>query len=152
MGIFSMIARRKEAFQKTKEAINKSQVEIAMGKLQRQEQRNARVAQLSEAKQKLRDARQIEADLKADQMRQVDKGPSKLKQLGQGLAGHMNKAKVGSAKRGKLTQPPMVGVPTSVQNQPASTQQGGIFGGQRNLDVGGEKGSPFNQQKPKRLF
>lgn len=146
MGIMGMIAKTKKGFHDTR-------IKIISGKTAKLQEANLREAELTKAKQEYREARQIRADLQADQMKQVEgERPSKLKAFGQGVAKHINKAKVPKATQGKVTQPPMVGVPTSVQNQPASTQQGGIFGGQRNIDVGGESGSPFNQQKSKRIF
>lgn len=147
MGILGMIAKTKKGFHDTR-------IKIISGKTAKIQEANLREAELTRAKQEYREARQIKADLRADQMKQVEgEQPSKLKALGQGLQKHMDKAKVPKATHGKVTQPPMVGVPTSNLNQPASTQQGGIFGGQRNIDVGGETGSPFNQQnKSKRLF
>lgn len=149
MGIMGMIARTKKGFHDTR-------IKIISGKTAKLQEANLREAELTKAKQEYREARQIRADLRADQQMQVEgEKPSRLKAFGQGVAKHMNesKAKVPSAKHTKVTQPPMVGVPTSNLNQPASTQQGGIFGGQRNIDVGGESGSPFNQpNKAKRLF
>lgn len=146
MGIMGMIAKTKKGFHDTR-------IKIISGQTAKIQEANLREAELTRAKQEYREARQIRADLRADQLKQVEgEKPSKLKALGQGMAKHMNQAKVPSAKHTKVSQPPMVGVPTSNLNQPTSTQQGGIFGGQRNIDVGGERGSPFNQQKPKRLF
>jgi len=99
---------------------------------------NLAEAQLTKEKQELREAQQIRADLRADQMKQVERQqPSKLKRLGQGMAGHMKKAK---AKQNR----PMIGVPQSRTPTQTGASQGGIFGGQRNLDVGGNSGSPFN--------
>lgn len=147
MGIFGMIAKTKKGFHDTR-------IKIIKGQTAKIQESNLREAELTKAKQEYREARQIKADLRADQMKQVEgEQPSRLKAFGQGLSKHMNKASIPSAKQTKVSQPPMVGVPTSNLKQPASTQQGGIFGGQRDIDVGGETGSPFNQpNKSRRLF
>lgn len=134
MGILSMIAKRKESFHKTKEAVAQFKTDVAVGQLERQRQANLREAKLTKAKQELRDARQIQADLRADQMKQVEgQQPSKLRNLGKGMASHFNKGK-GKSK-------PMLGAVQSSGSKGMNTAgQGSPFGGQRNLDVGG--GSP----------
>jgi len=105
---------------------------------------NVAEAELTKQKQELHEAKQIQADLRADQDRKVEGiKPSKIRKLGQGMAKHMNK---------KQSVMPKVGVPVSQINQPASTKQGGIFGGQRNLDVGGNNESPFMHKKKRTLF
>lgn len=141
MGVFSQIAKTKKAFHDTR-------LKILSGQTAKIQEAILKEAELTKAKQELREAKQIRADLRADQVKPVEgEQPSKLKKLGQGLASHMNQNKTG-----KGTKPPMVGVQTSVQNQPASTQQGGIFGGQRNIQVGGERDSPFKHKKGRDLF
>lgn len=145
MGVISEIAKIKGKFHKTR-------LKIISGKTAKLQEANLKEAELIKAKQEYREARQIRADLRADQQLQV-KGeqPSKLKALGTGLQKHMNKAKEKKVQV-QNAKPPMVGVPTSVQNQPSSTAQGGIFGGQRNLEVGGERDSPFKHKKGRDLF
>lgn len=133
MGILSMIAKRKESFHKTREAVAQFKTDVAIGKIERQQQANLREAKLTQAKQELREAQQINADLRADQMQQVQgQQPSKLKNLGKGMAAHMKKQKPkgGGMRLGAVQSTGSRGLNTSGQGSP--------FGGQRNLDVGGK--------------
>lgn len=147
MGIIGSIAKVKGQFHQTR-------LKIIQGKTAKLQDANLKEAELTKAKQEYREARQIRADLKADQMKQVEgERPSKLKAFGQGVAHHINKAKAPKPQRMRTTKPSMIGVPQNRLKQPSSTSQGGIFGGQRNLDVGGETGSPFNKkEKPRSIF
>jgi len=130
MGIIGMIAKTKKGFHDTR-------LKIISGQTARIQEANLKEAEITKAKQEYREARQIRADLRADQMKPIEgEQPSIIKKMGQGMASHMNK-----------TKKPMIGVPTSTQNQPS-----GIFGGQRNLNVGGETDSPFKHKKGKDLF
>lgn len=139
MNIQEIIAKKKQAFHNARLGIIKRKT----AKLQ---EANIKEAEVTEYKQKLREAEQIRADLKADQMKQVEGAqPSKLQRLGKGMAAHMNKTK---AKKGRK-----IGVPRSVETKTTATSQGGIFGGQRNIEVGSMQGSPFvKKDKPKSLF
>ena len=138
MGIIGMIV-------KAKERMVKRQGKLLSRKTQYVESMNVHEAELTRKKQELRQAQQIQADLKADQRIKVEQPgqQSKMKNLGKGMASHMSKGKGAGTP---------IGVPKSVSNQPVSTQQRGIFGGQRNLDVGGEKESPFMHKRKKDLF
>ena len=138
MGIIGMIS-------KAKARMVAGQGKFISLKNQYYNEMNVHEAELTKKKQELRQSQQINADLRADQQQRVEKPgqQNKLKNLGKGMSKHMNKG------RGKGTP---IGVPKSVTNQPVSTQQGGIFGGQRNLDVGGEKESPFVHKRKRDLF
>lgn len=137
MGIFGLIAKTKKGFHDTR-------IKIIKGQTARIQEKNLAEAEITQHKRELYEAKQIHADLRAEQDRKVEGArTSKLKSLGQGLAKHMNK---------KESVMPRVGVPVSRVNQPVSTQQGGIFGGQRNIDVGGETESPFVHRRKRDLF
>jgi len=131
MGVISLIAGIKaKALQ--------GQGKIVKLKTDYYRQTNLAEADLTDQKRQLLEAKQIQADFRAEQNKQVEGvAPNKLKNLGKGMAKQMNKGKKKSV---------MIGVPNSVQNQPVATRQGGIFGGQRNLDVGGNS-SPFGATK-----
>lgn len=141
MGIFGMIARKKAQFQDATVQVRKR---VILRRAEKVQQDNIRQAELTAARQELQQAEIINKDLRAE----APRGPNKLMTLGQNMAQHMEKGKKQYAPKRK----PRVGaIPSSGSRGFESSGQGSPFGGQRNLDVGAEKGSPFNQ-KPRRIL
>lgn len=105
MGILSKIARRKESFHKTKEALSQFKTDVALGRMERQQKANLREAQVLEAKQKHKETTQIRDDFRQAQ------GPSNVQKFGQGLAKVMNKGRQAHAKRQAMNV--KVGAPQS---------------------------------------
>jgi len=144
MGILSIIKERKEQFQN---ATVQRRKQVLMRRTEKIQSDNLRQAELTEARQKLAEAQQINQDLRGASPVQ----PSGLKKFGVGLKNVIDKQK--AKKKGKSIAEKVAGsskgkkvaMPVSSGSQ-GSTSQGGIFGGQRPIDVGGSGGgSPFNQ-------
>ena len=118
MGVMGMIAKAKGQF-------HNKRLSVMEGKTAKLQEANIKEAQVTDAKRKLREAQQIKADLRADQMKRVEKAPtqpSKFRKLAKGMASHMNKQK------------------QSGKGLAVGGSGGSPFGGQRNLNVGGEGG------------
>jgi len=122
MGVMRMIAKAKGQF-------HKRRIQVMEGRTAKLQEANLKEAEITKAKAELREAKQIRADLRADQMKKVEgQQPSKLRKLGQGMAAHMNKQRQSS-------RPLDVG---------GTSGKGSPFGGQRNLNVGGDNGGAFS--------
>jgi len=122
MGVLGMIAKAKGQF-------HNKRIQVMEGRTSRLHEANLKTAEITKAKQELREAEQIKADLRADQMKKVEgKQPSKLRQMAKGMASHMNKQK--QSGRGL--------------DVGGSSGKGSPFQAQRNLAVGGDNGGAFS--------
>lgn len=93
MGVLSKIARRKESFHKTKEALSQFKTDVALGRMERQQKANIREAEVLKAKQDLRESQKTAQDIRTAQ------GPSNVQKFGQGLANVVNKGRQAHAQR-----------------------------------------------------
>jgi hypothetical protein len=125
MGIFGMINAKKEQFRNATVEMRKKAI---LRKAERVENDNVRENDLAVARQRLDTAQTINQDLKGS----APLKPNKLQTFGSNLKKHMDKNKTSSKKTKK-----MIGTSTAGNVGGSSTSQGGIFGGARNLEVGG---------------
>lgn len=137
MGVMSLIAGAKQKF-------HERRMDVLQHKTDKIRKANLKEAELTKAKQQLREAEQIREDLRADQMKQVEKSPrqpSKLAVIGKNMAKHIKaqKAKTGGLK---------IGAPMSSGSKGLNMQgRGSPFGGSGNLQVGGS-GPQFGKAEP----
>jgi hypothetical protein len=140
MGIFATIQAKKDQFHNATVEIRKKAILKEAEKVRAD---NLRQNELLKARQELESAKIINQDLRAGS----PQGPSKLAVFGKNLKAHMDKQKTKNKDR------PTLGVPIAQGPSQTGASQGGVFGGQRNLDVGGTGMSPFNKRdKPKNIF
>lgn len=142
MGILSRIARRKESFRKTKEAVHKLQTDVAIGRMERQQKANLREAELLQAKQNLAESQQIKQDLRTAQ------GPTKMQKFGQGLARTIEKGRASHAKRQAMKV--KVGAPKSTGSVGLKTGSRDVFstGSDNVFGIGGSKQQTDMPKKP----
>jgi hypothetical protein len=135
MSIMGMISKAKEKF-------HQRQMDVVQHKTAKIREQNLKDAELTQAKQELREAQQIREDLRADRMQQIEKGPpSKLATIGKNMARTIKEHKAKVEKRGGGLR---IGAPQSTGSRGLELGvRGDPFGGTRNLDVGG--GSPFSK-------
>ena len=144
MGILNLIREKKEAFQN---ATVQRRKQVLMRRTEKIQADNIRQAELTEARQKLSEAQQINADLRG-----ASPVPSRLQKFGSGVKNALEKHKankkvqsIAEKVAGGQKQTMKVAMPVSSGSQGGTGgSQGSIFGGQRNIEVGQSKGSPFN--------
>lgn len=133
----SLIAGAKQKF-------HERRMDVVQHKTDKIRKANLKEAELTKAKQELREAQQIREDLRAEQMKQVEKAPrqpSKLAIVGKNMAKHIkaHKAKTGGLKLGAPQSSGSRGLDMSGKGNP--------FGGSGGLQVGGS-GPQFGKAEP----
>lgn len=144
MGVLSMIEGAKAKF-------HQRRMDVLQHKTEKIQQENLKQAEITKKKQELREAQQIKEDLRAEQMKTVERaGPTRMQRFGKGLSKTIEKAK----KQTKGFKGLSVGAPQSSGSK--GLQMGGngrdVFGGTSGLNTGG-KGLQFGKaeapKKPK---
>lgn len=131
MGVLGFIAQKKAQFQ---DATVERRKKVILKKTAKLQEANVREGTVLEAKQKLQEAEQINKDLREAQ------GPSKLQNLGKGIKRTIEKGKQARSKF-RASAPPSSG---SRGLGMGGTPGGSVFGGQRDIDVGGKSGGGFS--------